>query len=417
MTTSLNMTDPVPANEHNHAPDYAAISATKCITNMKRKAAETEDKPSQIYSNNLHDLSAEAKAVLPSEDTIKRTLRNQRSKLYPPVPESLKDLKLTGVWTTTAAPEPKPFLFFDNGPDTDNRIIAFGSDESLRLLASADTWLMDGNYAMAPQDFLQLYVIRVPIGNTAVSTVFACLQTKTQDTYEILLQAVMDHCHEIELYPDPTTIIVDFEQAVIQAISNVFGPETHTQGCFYHLTQSTWQKIQDLGLTNHYKESEDFRQFCGQIDSLAFIPVEAVPAGMQLLKSRCPEEAAPLLEYFDQTYVSGTYVQRRRNQQPGIPAVNLRRIPARFPPELWNIHKATMNDCPRTNNLCEGWNNKFYHLVGYQHPSIWKLIRVLQQEEAAVSAVIARDSVGEPPRKKTKTEESIERLHRRKEKS
>ena len=33
---------------------------------------------------------------------------------------------------------------------------------------------------------------------------------------------------------------------------------------------------------------------------------------------------------------------------------------------------------------------------------IWKLIRLLQQEEAAVSAVIARDSVGEPPKKKTK---------------
>ena len=115
------------------------------------------------------------------------------------------------------------------------------------------------------------------------------------------------------------------------------------------------------------KESEDFRQFCGQIDSLAFIPVEDVPAGMQLLKDRCTEDAAPLLEYFDQTYVSGTYVQRRRNQQPQIPAVNLRRIPARFPPELCNIHKVTMNDCPRINNLCEDWNNKFYHLVGYQH--------------------------------------------------
>ncbi len=120
---------------------------------------------------------------------------------------------------------------------------------------------------------------------------------------------------------------------------------------------------------------------------------------MQLLKARCPEEAAPLLEYFDQTYVSGTYVQRRRNQHPGIPAVKLRLIPTRFPPELWNIHKATMKDCPRTNNLCEGWNNKFYHLVGYQHPSIWKLIWVLQQEEAAVSAVIARDSVNRPGRK------------------
>ena len=63
---------------------------------------------------------------------------------------------------------------------------------------------------------------------------------------------------------------------------------------------------------------------------------------------------------------------------------------------------AMANDCPRTNNLCEGWNNKFYHLIGYQHPSIWKLIRTIQKEESVVSAVIARDSVGEPPKKKIK---------------
>lgn len=31
-------------------------------------------------------------------------------------------------------------------------------------------------------------------------------------------------------------------------------PSPCTQGCFYHLTQSTWGKIQDLDLTNHYKE-------------------------------------------------------------------------------------------------------------------------------------------------------------------
>lgn len=62
-------------------------------------------------------------------------------------------------------------------------------------------------------------------------------------------------------------------------------------GCTYQ------RNIQELGLTNHYKEREDFRQICGEIDSLAFLPVEDVPAGMQVLKARCPDEAVPLLEY------------------------------------------------------------------------------------------------------------------------
>ena len=102
---------------------------------------------------------------------------------------------------------------------------------------------MDGNCAMAPPGFLQLYVIRVPIGTTAVSSVYALLQHKTQETYEELLRAVIERCHHIGQYPDPTTVIVDFEQAIIQALSTELGSDTSTRRCFYHLTQGTWRKI------------------------------------------------------------------------------------------------------------------------------------------------------------------------------
>lgn len=208
---------------------------------MKQKAASSEDAPGQIYSSRLTDLTDEEKASLPSSDTVKRTLRNQRSKLHPPVPESLQDLIIEGSWTQTAGPDQRPFMFFDNGPDTDARAIAFGTDESLRLLAESDIWMMDGNFAMAPPGFAQIYVIRAPLGETAVSTVYACLQGKTQEIYETLLQAITDRCHTLCLSRSK-----DCERAVIQAINSVFGPTTSTQGCFYHLTQITWRKIQSL---------------------------------------------------------------------------------------------------------------------------------------------------------------------------
>lgn len=108
-----------------------------------------------------------------------------------------------------AVAEPKPFLFFDNEPENGNCKISFSSDETPRFRASSDTRLMEGNYAMASLEFLQVYVIRIPIDNIAVSTVFVSLQTKTQDPYEALLQAVTDCCHKTEIYPSPTIIIVD----------------------------------------------------------------------------------------------------------------------------------------------------------------------------------------------------------------
>ena len=71
---------------------------------------------------------------------------------------------------------------------------------------------------MAPPKFTHLYVIRVPLGNTAVSVVYAFLQHKTQNTYEQLFTAVLEKCAEYHLCPDPITVMLDFEQATLQAI-------------------------------------------------------------------------------------------------------------------------------------------------------------------------------------------------------
>lgn len=41
-------------------------------------------------------------------------------------------------------------------------------------------------------------------------------------------------------------------------------------------------------------------------------------------------------------------------------------------------------------------------LIGYQHVSVCKLIRIIPKEEAVVGVAIARNSLGEPSRKKSK---------------
>ena len=53
--------------------------------------------------------------------------------------------------------------------------------------------------------------------------------------------------------------------------------------------------------------------------------------------------------------------------------------------------------------MCEGWNNKFFNLVGHAHPStcIWRMIEWCQKEEATVRTIIQQDAVGNPPAKRT----------------
>ena len=170
---------------------------------------------------------------------------------------------------------------------------------------------------------------------------------------------------------DPSVVIVDFERSVELALHAVFDEHVNIQYCFYHLTQSIWRKIQSLGLTNLYESNNDFHLFCVQIDALAFLRLNEEYEGMALLRESVPEEATPLLEYFDTTYVTGHL--RPRSQTPDL-QLRFRHVPPIFPPAQWNVHEVTLADQPRTHNVSEGWNNKFQSLIGQSHPTVWKLI-------------------------------------------
>jgi len=82
--------------------------------------------------------------------------------------------------------------------------------------------------------------------------------------------------------------------------------------------------------------------------------------------------------------------------------LTMRHIPPMFPPHIWNVHDATIRNNPRTNNICEGWNNKFFNLVGHYHPSIWRIIEWFQREEATVRCIVQHDAVGSPPERRVR---------------
>ena len=106
------------------------------------------------------------------------------------------------------------------------------------------------------------------------------------------------------------------------------------------------------------------------------------------------------IDYFDSTYISGRLRQQNPAQNQAVRLV-IRHSPHMFPPAIWNVHDDTVNGDARTNNMREGWNNKFFNLVGYAHPSIWRVIEWCQKEEATVRTIIQQDAVGYPPVKRT----------------
>ena len=120
---------------------------------------------------------------------------------------------------------------------------------------------MDGT--SSPAIFEQLYVIRVPFGE---SCVYAFTSGKSQSTYKELLHAVLNGCGDLGFQPDPTTVVIDFEQA-INAAATTLGPHVQTQGWFY---------LRAIGGSNWWKQLvEAIGGRCKTLDlSLPIAPVK-----------------------------------------------------------------------------------------------------------------------------------------------
>ena len=405
--TNFNMTNPVLLGDHTHNSHPSEIEIAKCRQEMKERAKNSREKPKQIVASAIARLDEDARSIIGSVDTLRRDIQRHQRSARPTDPTSLSSLVIPEDFKVTNDEDPRQFLIHDSGNGVRQRLVIFATESSLRVLASASTWFMDGNFSMAPVIFSQIYVIRVPFSESAITCVYSFLPGKGQVVYEELFRAVMTKCENLGFNLNPTIIITDFEMAVMQACRTVFGAQIQNHGCFFHLTQATWRKVTSLGLIEIYKQREDIKLFCGMMDGLAFLPPADIPVGMEFLKGNVPEELEELLTYFDTTYVSGT---AREIQPPAVhphlplPPVVTIRTPPLFPPPVWNVREITLNDGHRTNNICEAWNIGYQNLVGHKHPSLWSSIEAIKMDEALCHTAILQNSIGIPLKKKSSHE-------------
>jgi hypothetical protein len=170
--------------------------------------------------------------------------------------------------------------------------------------------------------------------------------------------------------------------------------------------------MQSVGLAGQYRQDEETRDFVGMMDALALVPLPRVDDGMALLRNMIPPNLNDLVDYFDMTYVSGTFrrvAQAAANPQQ-LPALRLVRAPPLYPRDVWNVHQVTLLGADPTNNICEGWNNAFRHLVGHDHPSIFRAIEFLRQDAALATTTILQHQQGHPVATKSSSVQHQNRL-------
>ncbi|KAI6656654.1 hypothetical protein LOD99_11261 [Oopsacas minuta] len=182
--------------------------------------------------------------------------------------------------------------------------------------------------------------------------------------------------------------MVDFEKAAMNALENTFLACIY--GCFFHLKQSIYRRIQANGLATAYQQDRDLALKLKMLPCLAFVPEIDVIDCFNILMHEYPQSGKTVAKYFEDNYIGKQLPNGSRRTPP-------------FPIRVWNMHQRVMDRIPRTNNSVEGWHNAFSHGIGDPHPDFIKLFK-----NFAKRAITSRGNLCKVGRRKSEAAVKIE---------
>ncbi|CAF3261290.1 unnamed protein product, partial [Rotaria socialis] len=235
----------------------------------------------------------------------------------------------------------QPFLCIDQIIKRKTRVLVFASNEPLKLLFNSSVILMGSTFTSSPSIFSQVYCIHAIKYEQSFVCVFALLPDKKKSTYNFLFHELRNKAAQLNMIFHPNTIMSDFEETLADVIKSDFSNSLHV-GCYFHYTQAIYRKSQRPGLSSEYAADEEIRNACRKIMALALMPVSLVLQAFDDLSELVLESSTikfnllkPLFRYFENQWLKNVYIQR------------------------WNVYGLKL----RTNNNCEGEENRFNHLL------------------------------------------------------
>lgn len=210
-----------------------------------------------------------------------------------------------------------------------------------------------------------------PRKTLALPFVYALLSSKEEVQYSAVLRAITEAANEAGFENcQPDRVMLDFELAIINSCRAVF-PEAEVSCCFFHLKQNLYRKVQSLGLQIAYNDPNDreIKVFVHMTASLAYVPSRHVVATFQQLKNHAPACLNEFVEYFETTYVGIPARGRRAEKRP------------RYAIDTWNQYTIVLAGQDSTNNVSEGWHNRFRIVVAKHHPDLYSALNEFRKEQ------------------------------------
>ncbi|CAF3646667.1 unnamed protein product [Rotaria socialis] len=331
---------------HCHAPQPDRVPAIKLKEEIKTRAATTEEQSSIILHSALRNYPLNAAGQLPKNEALMLMIRRQRTAEAVDANGRLPD-KLRKTYRD------EDFILHE-----DNKLIIFTTQSNLSILKQNKHWFADGTFKVCPDDYYQLFTLHAMMTNAIIPLVYGLLIGKSSEDYNLFFEKVLEQDNF-----EPESIMTDFETGTIKSVREML-PNVLHKGCLFHFSQAVWRQVQSKGLTTKYNEDEYFRLNVKKLIALAFVPLDKVTTGFDLICDQFDDDADDLLEYFEKTWI-GTG-----------------RTKPQFDHKLWNVYDRVIAAVPRSNNSVEGWHNAFATRVAINHPNIVKLAEKIRREQS-----------------------------------
>lgn len=242
--------------------------------------------------------------------------------------------------------------------------------------------ISDGTFSVHPDIFSQLYVFHAPYLGQVLPHLFCLLPDKTYSTYIRLIDLIKNAALKIGTCFRPRKIHIDYEQAMIKAISTSFSSDC-VQGCFFHFSQCIWRKVQDLGLAVSYRSNTHVRDWIRRFSAFPFLPLDDIDEAFMEIYESAPIAQNninndQITQFHD--YMVDTWIHEND---------------AKFNRKLWNQHQ---NLGPRTTNNAEGWNHKLNQLAK-SRLGFFQFVHLLQKMQVDLEAT-KFDLISESPSKR-----------------
>lgn len=282
--------EPVRKGDHLHAPDPARVEVKKLHGVVKERAVTSEEPPRRIVQDAVAGIGEEAATKVRSNTNLTAMVNRKRrhGEAFPPPPHGRLAFEIPPNLRVTN--NGQPFLLHDSGPEDADRLLIFAAPRMVQLLRDYEEWFVDGTFKVSPEIFYQVYTVHVLVGGTTIPCLYALLPNKRRRTYERMWEVLLERAPNVQ----PTTIMSDFEIAAHQAIGRIF-PQANVKGCFFHLGQSLWRKIQEEGLREEYVNVEESRTKLKMLLALAFLPTNEVAGAFETLQEEAPDQNPPNL--------------------------------------------------------------------------------------------------------------------------